>query len=136
MSKIFQKGFREYKYSGFGNKTDHQPERLINTDGSVNVEKTGLSFFNHFSVFHFLVTTNWLTFNSLVIFSYVFTNLLFGLIYYFNGIDEIGIRQNRRDHSLKNLRYAVALLKSRPHDLEQPVFFIGRGNQITENGLM
>jgi inward rectifier potassium channel len=65
MSKIFQKGFHEYKYSGFGNKTDHQPERLINTDGSVNVEKTGLSFFNHFSIFHFLVTTNWRVYDKI-----------------------------------------------------------------------
>jgi inward rectifier potassium channel len=108
MSKIFQKGSREYKYSGFGNKTDHQPERLINTDGSVNVEKTGLSFFNHFSVFHFLVTTNWLTFNSLVIFSYVFTNLLFGLIYYFNGIDEIGIRHDTKFEDLLESIYFSA----------------------------
>ena len=43
----------EYRSSGFGSKTDHQPERLLNQDGSVNVIKTGLSFFDHFSVFHF-----------------------------------------------------------------------------------
>lgn len=91
MVKIFSNAFNEYKYSGFGNKTDHQPERLINKDGSINVEKTGLSFFDHFSVFHFLVTTNWLTFNSLVILSYISINGLFGIIYWYIGIDEIGI---------------------------------------------
>ena len=94
MAKIFSKVFNEYKYSGFGNKTDHQPERLINKDGSVNVKKTGLSFFGHFSIFHFLVTTNWLTFNSLVIASYISINVLFGIIYWYNGIDEIGIRHD------------------------------------------
>ena len=58
MESVFSKRANEYKYSGFGNKSDHQSERLVNNDGSVNVEKTGLSFFDHFSVFHFLVTTN------------------------------------------------------------------------------
>ena len=70
----------EYKYSGFGSKTDHQPERLLNQDGSLNVRKTGLSFFDHFSVFHFLVTTNWITFNSLVIITYLLINIIFGLL--------------------------------------------------------
>lgn len=91
MAKIFSREFIEYKYSGFGNRIDHQPERLINKDGNVNVEKTGLSFFDHFSVFHFLVTTNWFTFNSLVIISYVSINVIFGIIYWLNGIAEIGI---------------------------------------------
>ena len=84
----------EYKYSGFGSKTDHQPERLLNQDGSLNVKKTGLSFFDHFSVFHFLVTTNWLTFNLLVIITYLLVNIVFGLIYWSIGIDEIGIKHD------------------------------------------
>ncbi len=84
----------EYKYSGFGSKTDHQPKRLLNQDGSVNVRKTGLSFFDHFSVFHFLVTANWLTFNLLVIITYLLVNIVFGLIYWSIGIDEIGIKHD------------------------------------------
>ncbi len=92
MVKIFLKQFDEYKFSGFGTKTDHQPERLINSDGSVNVEKKGLGFFDHFSVFHFLVSTNWFTFNLLVIASYISINILFGIIYWSIGIDEIGVR--------------------------------------------
>ena len=92
MVKNVLKQFDEYKFSGFGTKTDHQPERLINRDGSVNVKKTGLSFFDHFSVFHFLVTANWFTFNSLVIISYVSINILFGIVYWSIGIDEIGVR--------------------------------------------
>lgn len=91
MSKIFSKVTNEYKHSGFGDKTEHQPERLVNKDGSVNVEKNGLGFFDHFSIFHFLVTTNWLTFNSLVIVSYVSINIIFGILYWLNGIDEIGV---------------------------------------------
>ncbi len=81
MESVFSKGVNEYKYSGFGNKIDHPPERLVNNDGRVNVEKTGLSFFDHFSVFNFLVTTNWLIFNLIVIISYVSVNILFGFIH-------------------------------------------------------
>lgn len=94
MAKNYSKLFSEYKYSGFGSKTDHQPERMINKDGSVNVRKTGLSFFDHFSVFHFLVTTNWLTFNLIVIASYLGINIIFGTIYWLIGIDEIGIKHD------------------------------------------
>lgn len=83
---------KEYNNSGFGNKTDHQPERLINQDGSINVKKTGLGFFDHFSVFHYLVTINWLKFNLLVVGSYALINVVFGAIYWWIGIDEIGIR--------------------------------------------
>jgi inward rectifier potassium channel len=81
----------EYKNSGFGSKTTNQPYRLINQDGTVNVKKTGLRFFDHFSIFHFLVTTNWLTFNLLVIGSYFIINLIFGVIYWRIGIADIGI---------------------------------------------
>ncbi len=84
---------KEYRNSGFGSKTDHQPDRLINKDGSVNVRKTGLGFFDHFSVFHFLVTTNWLSFNSMVIASYILVNIIFGLIYWMVGTNEIGLSE-------------------------------------------
>ena len=92
MTNSLKDKLNEYKNSGFGAKTDHQPERLINMDGSVNVKKTGLRFFDHFSVFHFLVTTNWFTFNILVIVSYLFINILFGVFYWKIGINEIGIK--------------------------------------------
>jgi inward rectifier potassium channel len=100
MAKNFIDRLNEYKNSGFGSKADHQPSRLLNQDGSVNVKKTGLGFFDHFSVFHFLVTTNWFTFNMLVIGSYLLINIVFGLIYWFVGVEEIGIRH---DTSIEDL---------------------------------
>ena len=36
------KNLSEYKSSGFGSKTEHQPKRLVNKDGSVNVLKEQL----------------------------------------------------------------------------------------------
>lgn len=98
----------EYKNSGFGQKTDHQPNRLLNQDGSLNVKKVGMSFFDHFSVFHFLVTTNWLKFNSMVIATYLLANILFGLIYWLIGIDEIGIRHDTEIEDLLESIYFSA----------------------------
>ncbi|MCG8310298.1 MAG: ion channel [Cytophagales bacterium] len=86
MAQSNRNRINEYKNSGFGSKTDHQPARLLNQDGTVNVVKTGLSFFDHFSIFHFLVTTNWVTFNLLVIATYLAVNMLFGLVYWGIGI--------------------------------------------------
>jgi inward rectifier potassium channel len=81
----------EYNNSGFSTRTDNQPERLINQDGSVNVKKTGLRFFDHFSIFHFLVSTNWTKFNLLVIFSYLMLITFFGCIYYAIGVEKLGL---------------------------------------------
>jgi len=81
----------EYTSSGFGSRIDNQPERLLNQDGSVNVRKIGLKFFDHFSIFHFLVSTNWTIFNLLVIFSYFLIISLFGGLYYLIGMNQLGI---------------------------------------------
>jgi len=108
MANNFFKKINEYKSSGFGSKIDHQPERFINYNGSVNVKKIGLSFFDHFSVFHFLVTINWLTFNSLVIASYLLANIFFGLSYWIIGIDEIGIKHDTAIEELMESIYFSA----------------------------
>lgn len=108
MANNFLRRVQEYRNSGFGSKTDHQPERLINQDGSVNAKKKGMGFFDHFSVFHFLVTTNWLTFNSLVVASYLIINILFGCVYWQIGIDEIGIKHDTNIEDLMESIYFSA----------------------------
>jgi inward rectifier potassium channel len=108
MALNFINKLNEYKSSGFGSKTDHQPKRLLNQDGSVNVKKSGLRFFDHFSVFHFLVTTNWITFNLLVISSYLLTNILFGILYWQIGIEEIGIKHDTNWEDLLECIYFSA----------------------------
>ena len=88
MAKKFFRILEEYKISGFGNKIENQPERFINQDGSVNVGKSGMGFLMHFSIFHFLVTTKWWKFNTLVILSYLSINIFFGLIYSLMGVED------------------------------------------------
>ncbi len=101
--KLF-KVLEEYRTSGFGSKVEDQPERLLNQDGSVNVRKAGLGWFDHFSIFHYLVTTNWWIFNALVVISFLLINIFFGFIYYFLGIENLYLHAH---FFLKDLLEAV-----------------------------
>ena len=87
---LFKK-FKEYNDTGFSSRTDNDPVRLVNQDGSLNVKRTGLSFFDHFSFFHELVKMRWTLFNTIVVLSYVSINLFFGGIYWFIGLQHIGL---------------------------------------------
>lgn len=88
MVNRFKKRIAEYRFSGFGSKTENEPNRLVNQDGTLNVGKTGLKFLDHFSVFHFLVNTRWTIFNTLVLISYVSVVFLFSIIYFLIGNDQ------------------------------------------------
>lgn len=92
MIKFFR-SFKEYTDSGFGTNPEDQPDRLVNKDGSLNVIRTGLGFFEHLSVFHELIRMNWWKFNILVILSYVIINLFFGTIYYVLGLEGLGLTE-------------------------------------------
>ena len=98
MVKKFIKSTREYRTSGFGNRVEDQPHRLVNQNGTVNVRKSGMGFLVHFSIFHYLVTINWWRFNLLVLFSYLLINILFGALYIFIGVEGIGL-QSRGWHA-------------------------------------
>ncbi len=90
MVNIFKK-FKEYNDTGFSAKAENEPQRLINQDGTLNVKRTGLSFFDHFSFFHELVKMNWIVFNSIVVLSYLGINLFFGIIYWIIGLQNVGL---------------------------------------------
>ncbi len=87
---IFRK-YNEYNDTGFSSKADQEPYRLINQDGTVNVRRTGLSFFDHFSFFHELVKMRWATFNGIVFLSYFIINSIFGMIYWAIGVEHLGL---------------------------------------------
>lgn len=87
----FRKIFTQdaYREIGFGNKVTEPDQRLMNKDGSSNVQRTGLPFFQRLNFYHSLITMPWWKFNLLVLASYLIVNFLFALIYYIftpNGI--------------------------------------------------
>lgn len=60
-------------------------QRLLNRDGSFNVERTGLSFWSSFSLYHALLNMSWTKFLSVLTLFYVLTNALFAFAYMLCG---------------------------------------------------
>ncbi|MFA6541716.1 MAG: ion channel [Bacteroidota bacterium] len=71
---------------GFGSRLSQQEaRRLLNRDGTFNVERDGMSLFRSSSVYHWLLTMSWTTFNLMTGLLYIVINILFAVGYYFGG---------------------------------------------------
>jgi len=71
---------------GFGNRlAEESKARLLNRDGSFNVERAGMSIFQSLGMYHYLLTISWGQFYSLAAASYFVTNLIFAAGYYLCG---------------------------------------------------
>lgn len=67
---------------GFGSVvTGQSRRRLINTDGSFNVQRTGLPLLTSLNLYHVLLSMKWRTFLLLVLLLYFVSNIVFGLLY-------------------------------------------------------
>ncbi|MGI9035187.1 MAG: ion channel [Pyrinomonadaceae bacterium] len=75
---------------GFGEKVSSESrDRLINRDGSFNVERTGLGLTALINPYHILLTMSWKTFIGLTLLLYLSGNLFFGLLYMLLGADAL-----------------------------------------------
>jgi inward rectifier potassium channel len=66
---------------GFGPQPVIKNQQLINKDGSPNVKRVGLPFFNTANNYHTLITMSWTKFWIMVISGYAVLNVIFALIY-------------------------------------------------------
>ena len=67
---------------GFGSVVAGQSRRrLLNADGSFNVERTGLSIVTSLNAYHTLLSMSWSTFLGLVLLLYFVSNIIFGMLY-------------------------------------------------------
>ncbi|HQW00293.1 MAG TPA: ion channel, partial [Bacteroidia bacterium] len=80
----------EFREIGFGNKVVDVNQRLMNKDGSSNVKRAGLRFYESTNLYHELITMPWLKFFFLVFFSYIAVNFLFAFVYFLVDPDHIG----------------------------------------------
>jgi inward rectifier potassium channel len=75
---------------GFGSVVSRERhQRLLNRDGSFNVARTGLRFFDSFSPYHLMLTTTWRGFFAAVSVVYLALNLMFALAYLACGRDAL-----------------------------------------------
>ena len=73
--------------SGFSSRADSQGSRLINKDGSFNVRKSGLRFFESFSFYTWLIKMPWWRFLIVLFIGYVLINTFFASFYFAAGIE-------------------------------------------------
>jgi inward rectifier potassium channel len=66
---------------GFGPQPVMKNQPLMNKDGSPNVRRVGLPFFNTANNYHTLITMSWKNFWLMVLSAYLFINVFFALIY-------------------------------------------------------
>ena len=67
---------------GFGSVVAEQSrQRLLNQDGTFNVERTGVSVFMALNLYHTLLSMSWRVFLSLVLLLYFLSNVVFGIFY-------------------------------------------------------
>lgn len=90
----------EFRDLGFGAKVASQRQRLINRDGSFNVVRTGQSFFEKFSPYHYLVSISWLKFNTIIAVAYLVINILFAFIYLAFGVNNLNAHHTYFFHDL------------------------------------
>ena len=71
---------------GFGSKVMEQgAQRLLNRDGTFNVSRVGLSFWESVHLYRTLLQTSWWNFIVILFGAFIGTNLLFALLYVLSG---------------------------------------------------
>lgn len=66
---------------GFGPQPVIKNQPLVNKDGTPNVKRIGLPFFNTANNYHTLITMSWTKFWLMVLSGYLIVNILFALVY-------------------------------------------------------
>jgi len=77
---------QEYQDLGFGAVVAQESRlRLLNKDGTFNVDRRGRGFLASISPYHSLLTMSWRAFLGLIVAAYLATNLLFACAYTLSG---------------------------------------------------
>jgi inward rectifier potassium channel len=75
-------GGEENRDLGFGSVISQQRIRLLNRDGTFNVKRQGMYFWQSLSVYHWLLTMEWWKFGVFVLSFYSLCNLFFASLYF------------------------------------------------------
>ena len=80
---------KSFLNSGFGTNPSSYGGRFLNKDGTANVQKRGMGFFNHISWFHTALDMPSWKFISVILFFYIVINFLFALVYFAIGVEHL-----------------------------------------------
>jgi inward rectifier potassium channel len=87
---IFKNKQRGEQELGFGSKNYKSSVRFINSNGAINVRRTGLGGLNNIDVYNWLISASKLQLSLIIMLGYIFINLLFAGIYYLIGPEHFG----------------------------------------------
>ena len=73
--------------TGFGTNASDYGGRFINRDGTYNLKKTGISFFDRFSIFHSMLNMPTWKFITVIVIFFLSINLVYTMIYWLIGTD-------------------------------------------------
>jgi len=74
---------------GFGSQPVIKSQPLVRQDGTINVKRTGLPFFNTSDNYHKLITMSWTSFWLMVLAGYLVINTAFAFIYLAIGVHNL-----------------------------------------------
>lgn len=77
--------------TGFDTSVGASSSRILNKDGSSNVEKVGISRFERNSMYHTLINMSTKHFILFSLLAYLICNIFFATIYFFIGIEQLGV---------------------------------------------
>lgn len=80
---------QKYNDFGLGEKASAGAYRSLNKDGSFNVKKKNVPFFERINFFHDLVSMSWRRFFAIIFLIYISINLLFATIYLMIGAEDL-----------------------------------------------
>lgn len=75
--------------TGFGSNANAEGGRIINKDGSPNLRKSGMTFWQRLSIYHVLLKLPRLQFLLVVFAFYTSLNTMFAFVYVFVGIEHL-----------------------------------------------
>ncbi|SFB22916.1 inward rectifier potassium channel [Flavobacterium swingsii] len=90
--KVFKKTNKNLKtdnQTGFGTNAANYGGRFLAKDGSANIEKRGLPFFDQISWFHTLLRLPAWKFQIIIFSVFILVNFIFAAIYYFIGVEHL-----------------------------------------------
>ncbi len=79
----------EFKDLGFGTRASEGGTRLLNQDGSFNIERRGLKDGWTVNIYHSLITMSWTKFWLLVLAFYIISNFIFATLYIVAGTEHL-----------------------------------------------
>lgn len=74
--------------TGFSNNANNVGGRFVNRDGTFNLRKEGMPYFNRFSIFHSMLNLPRWKFISLIVVFFLCINVFYTVIYLLIGIDQ------------------------------------------------